>query len=465
MMALEGPFLTALIARCVEPKFNLAAHGVAFAFAILVEAPVIMIMSASAALVEDAASYHKLRRYTFMLNGSITVVMLVLVIPAVWRWVGQDLIGLPAEVADLTHGALLILLPWPGAIGYRRFYQGLLIRDNLTRRVAYGTVIRLTLMAATGTTLFVWGGLPGAWIGASALAVGVCAEALAARWMVRGTLRRLVVSHPSEAAGNDAEAERDAEPAQVAEAAQAATDAPDDEPVLPAGGDVRDPAVSTLQTSGTRLSFASITRFYYPLALTSMLGLAVHPVVTFFMGRARDPVESLAVLPVVNALSFVFRSFGLSFQEVAIVLLGERQRHYPELSRFAAGLGVCVSLALGLFGFTSIGHLWFEHVAGLSAELAHYAIPPTRVLMLLPALSVLLSLQRAILVQVRSTGPITWATLIEVSGIVLVLSLLIQGADLVGVTAAAWAFLLGRLAGNTRLIPPCRRALQQRGAA
>ncbi len=47
MMASEGPFITAIIARLDEPKFNLAAYGVAFSLALIVEAPVIMLMSAS----------------------------------------------------------------------------------------------------------------------------------------------------------------------------------------------------------------------------------------------------------------------------------------------------------------------------------------------------------------------------------------------------------------------------------
>ncbi|MBK5098686.1 MAG: hypothetical protein JJE01_12945, partial [Gemmatimonadetes bacterium] len=36
MMAAEGPFLAAVIARLADPKFNLAAFGVAFAIGILV---------------------------------------------------------------------------------------------------------------------------------------------------------------------------------------------------------------------------------------------------------------------------------------------------------------------------------------------------------------------------------------------------------------------------------------------
>jgi Na+-driven multidrug efflux pump len=53
MMSVEGPFLAAIIARLTDPKYNLAAYGVAFSFALIIEAPIIMIMSASTALVKD----------------------------------------------------------------------------------------------------------------------------------------------------------------------------------------------------------------------------------------------------------------------------------------------------------------------------------------------------------------------------------------------------------------------------
>ncbi|MHB8766672.1 MAG: hypothetical protein ACYDA8_20370, partial [Deferrisomatales bacterium] len=47
MMALEGPYLAAVIARLPEAEPNLAAFGVALAFALILEAPVIMIMGAA----------------------------------------------------------------------------------------------------------------------------------------------------------------------------------------------------------------------------------------------------------------------------------------------------------------------------------------------------------------------------------------------------------------------------------
>ena len=63
MMAFEGPFLAAIIARLPEAKYNLAAYGVAYSFALLSEAPVIMMMAASTALVKNSQSYFKLRNF------------------------------------------------------------------------------------------------------------------------------------------------------------------------------------------------------------------------------------------------------------------------------------------------------------------------------------------------------------------------------------------------------------------
>ena len=125
MMAIEGPFLAAIIARLPDPKFNLAAFGVAFSFALIIEAPIIMIMSASTVLVKDKVSFEKLRNYTFILNIIITIIMLFILIPPVFYYITMDLINLPVAIARLTYIATFILLPWPGFIGYRRFYQGI----------------------------------------------------------------------------------------------------------------------------------------------------------------------------------------------------------------------------------------------------------------------------------------------------------------------------------------------------
>lgn len=345
------------------------------------------------------------------LNTAITLLMIIILFPPVFYFIAERLIGLPLPVAQLTHVASMILLPWPAAIGFRRFYQGILIRCNLTRRVAYGTIIRLTSMATTALVLYFFK-VTGAYVGAAALSVGVIAEAIASRLMVHKALKKLLQTQPSH------------------------------------------------EYKKNPLTYGFISKFYYPLALMTTLSLGVHPMVTFFMGRSRFPIESLAVLPVVNSLLFIFRSLGLSYQEVVIALMGEKKEGYIPLRNFAFFLGIAVTAGLSLIAFTPVAKIWFFHISGLSLELASFAYLPTQILVMLPALTVLISFQRSILVNIEQTGPITWATIIEVGTIIGVLYLTITPLNFVGVVAAAWAYTIGRLCANVYLVPHQFRAIR-----
>ena len=192
MMAVEGPFLAAMIARMPGPEFNLGAYGVAFALAILIEAPVIMLMSAATSLVKDRISYLKMRNFSRGLILGTTLLLLVVLVPSVYRWLTETLLQLPTEVADLTYGALWFFLPWPSAIGYRRFLQGVLIRAGKTRLVAMGTLIRLLAMTVAALLGYLLLDIPGAWVGGLALGTGVTVEAIAARFMAAETVRDLL---------------------------------------------------------------------------------------------------------------------------------------------------------------------------------------------------------------------------------------------------------------------------------
>jgi len=357
-----------------------------------------MMMSASTALVDSAGIYRRLRNFMWMLNAGITVAMLVLLFTPLWGLLTDTWMGLDSEVARLTRGSLYILLPWPAAIGYRRFYQGLLIRNGLTRRVAWGTMIRLVAMIVTAVICRA-NGLAGAWVGAAALTGGVCTEAIASRLMAADTVRSYLGKPSDEVLG-----------------------------------------------------YREIIDFYLPLALTSTIALAVQPTVTFFMGQARFSLESLAVLPVINSLVFIFRSPGLSYQEAAITMLGRNWGNFPVVRNFAIILGLGATAGLALIAWTPLAAVWLRTISGLTFELAEFALAPIRILTLMPMLSVMLSFQRSLLVARRSTGPITWASAIEVAGILAVLYITIRMGDWVGATAAATAFMTGRLMSNIFLI-------------
>ena len=443
MMAVEGPYLAAVVARLPEPTLGLAAYGVAVALAVLMEAPVIMLLSASTALVDDAVSYRRLRTFAHGLNAFSTLLLLVVLVPAVHRGLMLGVLGLPEELARLTYGALWCFLPWPAAIGYRRFWQGVLIRSGRTRLVAGGTVVRLIAMSAAALVLALVTDLPGAAVGASALSFGVVTEAVVARWMARQAIRDLLVP-VDRRAGATAAPLVSADPHDIAEIGRA-------------GVSTADPEAGAAAEGG-ELRFAEIGRFYVPLMLTSLIGIAIQPMLTFFMGRAASPVESLAVFPVVHSLGFVFRSVGLSFQDAVIALLGRGDEGYAEIRRFAIGLGAALSGILGLIAFTPLSHYWFVHVSGLTPVLADFAIPAAQVLTPVPFLGVLLSLQRGTLIRHRTTGPIIVGTAAEITAVAIVFVAVGWGLGWVGVTAAFTGFLLGRLTANIYLTPRVRAA-------
>jgi hypothetical protein len=401
MMAIEGPYVAAIIARLPDSTVNLAAYGVTFSFAFLFEAPVIMIMTAANALVRGRQSFLALRRFVYILNAAVTAALVVCLWPPIFRFVTDRLIGLPPDIAALTHTATALLVPWPASIGYRRFYQGILVRHHMPRRVAYGTVIRLGAMSVTAGILALASHLAGAWIGSLALVTGVIAEAAASRWMAGRIVRTL----------------------------------------LAGDGTATDP-----------LTARGIARFYYPLALTSLMAIAVNPLVTFLVGHSRAAIESLAVLPVITGFVFVFRSGAIAYQEVAVLLVGSHREHERPVARVAFVLAAASVLGLSAVLFTPLAGVWLGAIAGLSPGMAAFALWPARVLAIVPALEYLLTFQRARFILARRTRAITFATAIEVICLGLAVAVGIRGFGLVGALAATIAILAGRVAGNLLLL-------------
>ena len=401
LMAFEQPFLIAFIARLDDAKFNLAAFGIAGSFAMLIEAPIIMLLSASTALVSGRNSYQKLKRFTDILNAAITGIHLIVLIPPVFDFIAIDIMEVPGNVAKLAYTALVLFIPWSASIGYRRFYQGLLIRKGRTRMVTYGTLIRFSVIAIVGLVLYS-AGIPGAYVGAAALSAAVLLEAMATRIMVSATLKEVLGREDPE---------------------------------------------------NRNLSLRAVARFYTPLAMTSVLSMGVHPFVTFFLSRSYLAVESLAVLPVVGSLVFIFRSIGLSYQEVSIALLGRGKHNFDILRSFAIRLGTVVTLLITVMAFTSLADLWFVNVSGLTKELADLSYLPLKIMIFLPALTLIMSFQRSTLVLGGKTGPISVSTAIELFVIVLVLFLGTSIFNLPGVVAAAISFVAGRVISTIYLLP------------
>ena len=414
MMAVEGPFLAAIIARMGESATNLAAYGIAYAFGLIAEGPVIMLLSASTRLARSRSDYLRLRAFSVGLCGLVTLLLITLLIPPLFTPLTSTLLGLTADVAKHVYHALALLLPWPAAIGMRRFYQGILIAHHQPGRVAIGTIFRLVVMASTACFLWTLDSLAGASLGACALSAGVMAEALATRWLARRVIAK-----------------------SLAEQGEAAT--------MP--------------------TYSALGRFYLPLAMTPLIGLSIHPVVTFFLGHASRPVESLAVMPVLYALTFLFRALGLSFPEVAITILKDDGQNHAVIRKFALYLALALGGGLSLIAFTPLHSFWYATMSGLPDELVQLAIPPLQIMAIFPALTVAIGYQRALLINAGITLPVTLAIAVEALGIFSILAVLVLYSALPGITSAAIAYLLGRSLAMLYLCWPCATLTRSKSPA
>ena len=395
LMGLELPAVSAVMARLPQSTVSLAAYGgVVFPVALLVESPILMLLTASTALARDAQSYRVVRRFMWIAGGLLTLLHALIAFTPLFDVVAGTLIGVPQEVREPARLGLRIMLPWCMAIAYRRTQQGVLIRFEHARAVTWGTLVRLgTLLAVLGIGAMI-GTWPGIVVGTSAIASAVTAEALFSRLAVQ-RIRRTSLAHA------------------------AAAERP--------------------------LDMRAFLHFYLPLMFTPLLNFLGMPLAASAMSRLPMPLESLAIWPVLSGAVFTVRSVGFAYNEVVVAQL-DRVRPVPALRRFAWLLAsVTVSILL-LAAVTPLGALWFRHVAALDGSLTTMAWRALPWLVPMAAVSVWQSVHQGALVHARRTRAATesMAVLLLANGAVLAFGLAWHQAP--GLTFAAAALTAGGLA-------------------
>ena len=410
MMAVEQPFLAGIIARMDEPVHQLAAFGITFSLALLIESPIIMLLTASTALAKGKQSYGQLLRFTNLLSGVITAFHLIFVLTPAFNWLVGSVIGAPSELIAPSRLSFLLMFPWTAAVAYRRLWQGVMIRFGKTDQVGLTMIARLIATGGVAIAGLIWNFLPGAALAGLALSAGVIAGAAAAYlWTL---------------------------------------------PIL------RGP-LSQLEPESDRISLRNLLDFYIPLALTNVINFIGRPLLTFGLSRSILALESLALWPVLLSLAFLFRSVGFAYQEVVVALIDDEQS-FLALRRFALILGAATSALLILLAVTPLNDLWYGYVSGLTPDLVAFSRIPTLLIALTPAVAVIVAWQRGVLVYVRRTKPITVAVALNVTVLFVAMWLGLQFLPVVGVTIAAAAYMLSFLTETGFLatqMPNVRRKL------
>lgn len=401
MMAAEQPLLTAVIARMPEAAVNLAAFGVVFAIALVAESPIIQMLSAATALTGNRWDYGMLLKLLHILALALTALHALVAFTPLYDLIVGGLLNVPENVLETSRVPFAVMAPFSAAVGYRRFWQGTLIRHGKTWIVPISILVRLVAVAAILLAGSRNTELSGAMLAALALSGGVIVAAVTA-----GIMNRIMVV-----------------------------------PGLP------EPAEDE-----ERLGWHGLLEFYVPLSLTTVVFLAARPMVTFGIARSQMPELSLAVWPVINAFMFLFNSLALSYQEVAIALLKQNRANYRKLSRFTIGMAAALSSGMLLISVSPLRTIWFSQVSGLTPDLLALVPVPLLLLCVVPALVTVRSFSRARYVTRSRTRVLTAGAVVFT---IVLFALVFTGplvVSLPGAVIAAFAMVVANAAENGYLL-------------
>lgn len=411
-MTSELVITTAVIARLALPEVNLAAWGIVFAISTVIQAPAVMLLPTSTALSTDGPTYARLRAMSLGVLAFLTTVHLVLTFTPLYGVVMEGMIGAPPEVVAVGRLGLAMMIPWSFGTGYRRFLQGVLIRFGHSRVVIWGTMVRLSTVVVVLGLGYLTQLASGVAVAATAIILGVLAE------MAYTQVR-----------------------------------------VIP----VVNERLRPLPLRGGVMTLRRFLDFYSPLVLMTVLTMLVQTLVTVVLGRMPQPLESLAVWPVVFGFLMLWQSPGIAYTEVVISLLGER-RAVDVLWRFTLMLAVATTAGLTIVTATPLAHLWFVHVAGLSENIAELAERALWLGLLVPALRVLHSwFQGAIMYSERTRGIMESVLLFLVVAVALLLAGVLWG-HVAGIYVGMIAFVVSLLAQVGWLRHRARPVVRPRGA-
>jgi progressive ankylosis protein len=369
MMGSEMPFIFSILARLSESQIMIAAFGIVGPLSIIIESPVISLLSTTTTLARSKQSYLMLRKFvihlmwlTFIIHGAIAFTPLLDILLS-------NIMKVPTEFHPYIATGMKIMILWSPLIGWRRFLQGLMIRFDQTKYIGYGTIIRLISSGGTAAYLGLVIKLPGIQVATYALEVGVLIELIFTHIMTRPLVK--------EKFGEN----------------------------------------STLKSD--HLSYKELVKFHMPLAASTFIFLLTMPAISTALGKSADPELYLAAWPVLMGLFFLVRTPTQALPEVIIALFDKQKNN--ELKNFSLKVGIVLSTIVTLMAFTPLGKFYFEELINIQPHLSVLILPVLKFGIPIPLIMAVLNYQRGKFTSLKKTSFITFGLSIELFTLIAIL--------------------------------------------
>ncbi|MDQ2985896.1 MAG: hypothetical protein M3R13_04140 [Armatimonadota bacterium] len=405
-MAIESPISIGVLSRLPLPDLSTAAFFIMMGLSLWIESPVIDLLSTSTTLAKNRRDFRVLTTFVYWVIGLVTALHALVAFTPLFGWITGRLMGVPENVSEAALPGFRILLLWSACIGWRRFLQGVLIRYGETKKVGFGTFVRMAAMSAAAAGLYLISDLRGIEIAAISLMAAVAAESLYIH-MVAGPV-------------------------------------------------IREKLELIEDTGDPQLTMRKLVAFHAPLTATTAVMMIGSPVVAWALAKAPNSVLTLAGWQVASTLMWMCRTVVYALPEVVITLYNDAQSA-EKLRRYCLGVGLATTGSLLFFAAFGIDVFFFKEVLNASepvANIAHMAFIASAALPLIGAMQ---SYIRGMLTAHHLTVQRFAAVIVAMGALVVALFVTIV-LGYVGVISAAIAMSFALLAELWLLMAAFRRA-------
>ena len=317
LLAFEPMFFSSVIARFPNAEVNLAAYGnIAWQIPVLLQSPIMLLQAASAALCADKETYSKLRKFADSMAIGLTLLHLLLALTPLYDFVTLTIMKAPEEVVIAAKPGLILMLPWSGSIAFRRFRQGILVRFGHTKRMSFGTILRLVADLILVKIFSQFQGISGLIVATAAQGVAVFLEAFYVGLVTRPVVKNELSSNKGKKI----------------------------------------------------ISWKKFALYYTPLMLNSIIFTLFNPINSAAMGRMQMSLASLATWPVVNGFAHIINNLGQACREVTLTYFRYRDT-YPLIRKFCVIIGAISVGILLLFAITPLFDIYLRIIVSLPEHL------------------------------------------------------------------------------------------------
>jgi hypothetical protein len=409
LLALEPLFFSSVISRFPDAEINLAAYGnVAWLIPIVIQSPIMLLQAASAALCSDSETYKKLKKFADLMAIGLTLIHLLIALTPLYYFIVRTILSVPEEIIEPARIGLILMLPWAGSIAYRRFRQGILVRFGHTKRMSFGTIMRLSVDVVTVLILSRINGISGLVVATAAQGLAVFLEGV-----YIGIVSRPVIKN-------------ELKPNQ--------------------GNNV--------------IRWRSFAKYYTPFMFNSIFFILYNPMNSAAMGRLPLALVSLATWPVVNGFTHMINNLGQACREVTLTYF-RQPGSYPVVRKFSFIVGGISLLLLALFGFTPLFDWYLRTVVTLPLHLIPYAKQTLFLLIPTGLTYSLMNMYTGVISYNRKTVSLLTSTIAQLSVVFIGLAVAIGTWRYAGIYAVGGVSLIASLVQLTWLYFSNRKYLKE----